>query len=83
LGPLADPSKEAHESSLPENNKKDNEEEKPPQQKHVKFKFSSMEVLHHLMLAFTHHWPHFRLILRPVTFLRQGQKGERKMKTFP
>jgi hypothetical protein len=52
LGPIADPSKEAHESSLPENNKensnkdnkKDNkEEEKLPQQKHVKFKFSSIE----------------------------------------
>jgi hypothetical protein len=52
LGPLADHSKEAHQSSLPENNKEDNnkdnkkdnkEEEKPPPQKHVKFKFSSME----------------------------------------
>jgi hypothetical protein len=52
LGPLTDPSKEAHESSLLENNKehkkkdskKDNkEEEKPPPQKHVKFKFSTME----------------------------------------
>jgi hypothetical protein len=38
LGPLVDPSKEAHKSGLPENNKKDNkkdkkdnkEEEKPP-----------------------------------------------------
>jgi hypothetical protein len=52
LGPLADPSKESHESSLPENNKEGNkkankednkEEEKPLSQKHVKFKFSSME----------------------------------------
>jgi hypothetical protein len=48
LGPLANPSKEAHESSLLENNKKDSkkdnkEEEKSPSQKHVKFKFSSME----------------------------------------
>jgi hypothetical protein len=52
LGPLADHSKEAYESSLLENNKEDNnkdnkkdnkEEEKPPPQKHVKFKFSSME----------------------------------------
>jgi hypothetical protein len=52
LGPLADPSKEAHESSLLENNKEDNkkdnkkdikEEEKPHPKKHVKFKFSSME----------------------------------------
>jgi hypothetical protein len=52
LGPLVDPSKEAHESSLLENNKIDNkkdnkkdnkEEEKPPSQKRVNFKFSSME----------------------------------------
>jgi hypothetical protein len=52
LGPLTDPSKEAHESSLPENNKGDNKkdnkkdnngEEKPPPQKLVKFKFFSME----------------------------------------
>jgi hypothetical protein len=52
LGPLADPSKEAYESSLPENNKEDNkkdnkkdnkEEEKPPPQKRVKFKFFSMK----------------------------------------
>jgi hypothetical protein len=48
LGPLTDPSKEAHKSSLPENNKEDNkkdnkEEEKPPPQKLVKFQFSSME----------------------------------------
>jgi hypothetical protein len=52
LGPLADPSKEDHESSLLENSKEDNkkdnkknnkEEEKPPPQKHVKFKFSFME----------------------------------------
>jgi hypothetical protein len=44
LGLLADLSKEAHESSLSENNKEDNkEEEKPPPQKHVKFKLSSME----------------------------------------
>jgi hypothetical protein len=48
LGPLADPSKEAHESSLLENNKEENkkdnkEEEMPPPQKQVKFKFSSME----------------------------------------
>jgi hypothetical protein len=35
-----DPSKEAPESSLLEDNK---EEEKPPSQKLVKFKFSSME----------------------------------------
>jgi hypothetical protein len=48
LGPLEDPSKEASESSLQEENKEDNKEdnkeaEKPPSQKHVKFKFSSME----------------------------------------
>jgi hypothetical protein len=52
LGPLADPSKEAHESILQkknkENNKKDKkmdnkEEEKSPPQKHVKFQVSSLE----------------------------------------
>jgi hypothetical protein len=52
LGSLADPSKEAHESSLLENNKEDNEkdnkkdnkeEEKPPPEKLVNFQFSSME----------------------------------------
>jgi hypothetical protein len=52
LGPLADPSKETHESNLLDNNKEDNkkdnmkdnkEEEKSTPQKHVKFKFSSME----------------------------------------
>jgi hypothetical protein len=44
LGSLADPSKEASESSLQEDSKQDSkEEEKPPPQKHVKFKFSSME----------------------------------------
>jgi hypothetical protein len=48
LGPLADFSKEAHESSLLEDNNEDNkkdnkEEEKLLTQKLVKFKFSSME----------------------------------------
>jgi hypothetical protein len=47
LGPLADPPKDASKSSLQENNKdnkKDNkDEEKPAPQKHVKYKFSSME----------------------------------------
>jgi hypothetical protein len=40
LPPLADPSKEAPESSLLEDNK---EEEKPLPQELIKFKFSSME----------------------------------------
>jgi hypothetical protein len=40
LGPLADPSNKASESSPQEYNQK---EEKLPPQKHVKFKFSSME----------------------------------------
>jgi hypothetical protein len=52
LRPLADPSKQVSESSLLENNKENNrkdnkkdnkEEEKPSVQKHVNFKFSSME----------------------------------------
>jgi hypothetical protein len=40
LGPLADPSKEASESSLQEDSK---EEEKPPTKIYVKLQFSSME----------------------------------------
>jgi hypothetical protein len=44
LGTLADPSKEASDASPQEDTKKDNkEEEKPPSQRHVKFKFSSMQ----------------------------------------
>jgi hypothetical protein len=67
LGPLADPSEEAHESSLLENNKEDNnkdnkkdnkEEEKPPPQKHIKFKFSCMEDSALPYVGFTHNWPH-------------------------
>jgi hypothetical protein len=88
LGPLADLSKEGSELSLLEDNKndykKDNkEEEKPPPQKHENFSFPLWRILHHLMLAFTHHWPHFRLILRLVPYLRQEQNRESKMKKFP
>jgi hypothetical protein len=91
LGPLSEPSKEAHESSLPENNKTIRKiirktirrRKSLPHKNMQNLNFPLWRILHHLMLAFTHHWPHFRLILRPVPYLRQKQNGERKMKKFP
>jgi hypothetical protein len=87
LGPLADPFKESSESSLPEDNKEvnkedDKEEEKLPSYKHVKFKLSSMEDTAPPYADLYPSLAHFRLILTLVPYLRQEQKGERKMK-FP